>query len=189
MSEKNEFVNPLKVIFQKIIWFCHYFSWLARYLRLVTGLNALCDIKILSIEFSSVCNLRCRSWQPKEWNESFHKSAEGLSPAKGFCTFVFNNVSLSVSGFVSKCCMDLKGSTDYADLRSNTLENIWHSQARKQFLSLMFQNKRQSLSGCSSYSITHTDNNNRYSNIFRTIQRKYLMSFKRSQMLAGFVNK
>jgi len=124
-----------------------------------------------------------RFWQPKEWNESFHKSEGELSPAKGFCTFVFNNVSLSASGFVSKCCMDLKGSTDYADLRSNTLEKIWHSQARRQFLNLMFRNRRQALSGCSSCSITNTNNDNRYSNIFRTIRRRYFKAVGYRELL------
>ena len=129
-----------------------------------------------------------RFWQPKEWNESFHKSREGLSPAKGFCTFVFNNVSLSASGFISKCFMDLKGSTDYADFRVNTLENIWHSQARRQFLSLMFRNKRHAIQGCSTCSIASTNNDNCYSNIFRTIRRRYFRWIGYRQFMGAAAN-
>ena len=112
-------------------------------------------------------------WKPKYWNESFNKSDKQFFPAKGFCTFVFNNVTLSSSGLVSKCCMDLKGSTGYVDLREQTLEFIWHSQVRKQFLTAMFQNKRHQLDGCRTCSITCTNNDNRYSNIFKVLKRKF----------------
>ena len=103
-----------------------------------------------------------RSWRPKSWNESFNKGAKQFYPAKGFCTFVFNNVTLSANGHISKCCMDLKGSTVYADFSKGTLEEIWHSEARKQFLRLMFRNKRRLIAGCGTCSITNTNNDNRF---------------------------
>ncbi len=352
-------MNFLKTIFRKIIWFCHYLSWLFRYVRLKMRMNVLRDIKIISVEFCSVCNLRCRYcfiekkerpkfldfqiyeklvkevasnpkyniktmewpisgefllypdfrkvievtrrlmdefphfrphiilnenlvlfdeekidfilksktvrqiicsidghdaasferlrpsakfpvvfknmqallkrneelgypviiqinngrdadslghplseemkslfgraddirfWQPKEWNESFHQTEKEFSPAKGFCTFVFNNVSLSASGFISKCCMDLKGATDYADLRSRRLEEIWHSQTRRQFLKLMFQNQRQQLEGCKTCSITNTNNDNQYGNIFRTVRRGYFQFIGRRRLVENAVH-
>ncbi len=350
---------PIKATGQKGIWFCHYLSWLFRYLRQVAGFNVLRDIKILSIEFSSICNLHCkycyiekntrpkflelavyeklikevsenlryriktmewpisgeflvypefrkvvditrrymdenphfsphiilnenlvlfdeekidfilrsgtirqiicsldghdaesferlrpsakfpivlrnmkslirmnkelghpvilqinngrdeeslkyplsaqykeffkavddvRFWVPKQWNESFHKEGEAWKPAKGFCTFVFNNVSLSASGSISKCCMDLKGATDYADLREHSLSYIWHSQARRQFLGLMFRNQRGQLNGCKTCSITNTNNDNRYQNIFRTLRRQHFRKIGRRRILSDRIS-
>lgn len=111
------------------------------------------------------------SWQPEYWNESFNKPDHRYYPAKGFCSFVFNNVTLSSSGFVSKCCMDLRGKTEYTDLRQNTLKEIWHSDSRRQFLTLMFRNKRSFVEGCSSCSITETNNNNKFDNPRNTLRR------------------
>jgi len=111
-------------------------------------------------------------WKPEYWNESFNKPEKEFIPAKGFCSFVFNNVTLSSSGEVSKCCMDLKGSTVYSDLRKNTLAQIWHSDIRKNFLSLMFKNDRSRIEGCSKCSITNVNNDNRYKNIVKTARRK-----------------
>ncbi len=111
-------------------------------------------------------------WQPKYWNESFNKPKRVYKPAKGFCTFVFNNVTLSSSGFISKCCMDLRGQTQYADLRKNSLSNIWHSQIRKEFLALMFRNRRGMIKGCSSCAITSTNNNNRADSFRRNAKQK-----------------
>lgn len=110
------------------------------------------------------------SWHPEFWNESFNKPDRQYDPAKGFCSFVFNNVTLSSSGFVSKCCMDLRGQTEYADLRKDTLKNIWHSQARKQFLTNMFRNKRSLIKGCGSCSITQTNNNNKFDSPHKTVR-------------------
>lgn len=110
-------------------------------------------------------------WFPQGWNESFNKPQRDYHPAKGFCSFVFNNVTLSSSGYVSKCCMDLRGQTEYADLRERSLEDIWHSETRKQFLNLMFRNKRASLEGCASCSLTVVNNDNRHNNIFRVLRR------------------
>lgn len=110
-------------------------------------------------------------WQPKSWNESFNEGAKQFNPAKGFCTFVFNNVTLSSSGHILKCCMDLKGSTMYADFSKNTLEEIWHTTARKQFLGLMLKNRRKLIQGCNTCSITSTNNDNRSNSITRSFKR------------------
>lgn len=118
------------------------------------------------------------NWMPEYLNESFNKSVKVYKAAKGFCTFVFNNVTLSSSGFISKCCMDLRGQTEYGNLVENSLEDIWHSQARKQFLSLMLGNKRRLIKGCQSCSITYTNNDNRYVNRFRYFKRKFLSILK-----------
>lgn len=120
-------------------------------------------------------------WHPKFWNESFNKDVKQFYPAKGFCTFIFNNVTLSADGRISKCCMDLKGATVYADFSRNTLEEIWHSADRKQFLELMFKNKRHLIKGCSTCSLASTNNDNRYSNIMRVIKRWFILPLKRRQ--------
>lgn len=111
-------------------------------------------------------------WNPKNWNESFNKKEKTYTPAKGFCSFVFNNVTLSSSGKISKCCMDLKGATVYADLAKNSLAEIWHSQVRRQFLSLMFKNQRSKIDGCKTCSIGKVNNDNRYKNMIRVAKRK-----------------
>jgi len=111
-------------------------------------------------------------WKPQDWNESFNKKSQRFCPAKGFCSFVFNNVTLTSSGKISRCCMDLKGSTEYADFSKDSLENIWHSRIRRQFLTLMLKNRRNLLKGCSTCSVTYTNNDNRYTNIFRTLKYK-----------------
>jgi len=130
--------------------------------------------KAFSSEMKEVIRLgdSVTSWHPEYWNESFNKKDHQYYPAKGFCSFVFNNVTLSSSGFISKCCMDLKGQTEYADLRKNTLKEIWHSNIRKQFLTLMFSNKRNKLKGCATCSIANTNNDNRYNNLMRQLRHK-----------------
>lgn len=110
-------------------------------------------------------------WRPEYWNESFNKPQKVYKPAKSFCSFVFNNVTLSSSGFISKCCMDLKGATEYGDLKNNTLAQIWHSASRRHFLDLMFHNKRSELKGCGTCSITNTNNDNRYTSLIRKFKR------------------
>jgi len=120
-------------------------------------------------------------WHPKFWNESFNKATKQFYAAKGFCTFVFNNATLSSNGHISKCCMDLKGSTVYADLSKNTLKEIWHSKTREQFLDLMFLNKRKSIKGCDTCSIKNTNNDNRFTNISRVFKRRFLLPPKLKQ--------
>ena len=110
-------------------------------------------------------------WRPKYWNDSFNKKDKKFYPAKGFCSFVFNNVTLASSGKISKCCMDLRGATVYADLNTHTLEEIWNSQMRRQFLGLMFANKRKDIKGCATCSITYTNNDNRYTNWMKRVRR------------------
>ncbi len=118
-------------------------------------------------------------WHPKFWNESFNKKGKKFYPAKGFCTFVFNNVTLSASGFISKCCMDLKGATVYADLAKYSLEEIWHSNVRKQFMDMMFRNRRSALNGCKTCSITSTNNDNHFNNWARVLKRTCFLPFAR----------
>lgn len=117
-------------------------------------------------------------WNPKYWNESFNKKETKFFPAKGFCTFVFNNITLASSGQISKCCMDLKGATVYADFAKHSLEEIWHSQTRKNFLNLMFYNRREKIKGCENCSITKVNNDNRFNNVVRQIKRRLLPIFK-----------
>jgi radical SAM protein with 4Fe4S-binding SPASM domain len=114
-------------------------------------------------------------WHPQYWNESFNKKQSRFYPAHGPCTFVFNNVTLSANGHVSKCCMDLKGATIYGNLAEQSLETIWHSNVRKKFLNLMLRNRRRKIPGCQQCSITYTNNDNRYNNISRTIKRWFLL--------------
>jgi len=122
----------------------------------------------LSTQMKEVFNMAdsVRFWQPQYLNESFNKPNNKFLPAKGFCTFVFNNVTLLTSGFMSKCCMDLKGSTAYADFTKDSLKNIWHSNTRRQFLVLMFRGLRRLLKGCERCSITSVNNDNRCVKIF-----------------------
>ncbi len=112
-------------------------------------------------------------WHPKFWNDSFNKKEKKFFPAKGFCSFVFNNVTLASSGKISKCCMDLRGATVYADLNTHTLEEVWNSQMRRQFLDLMFANRRKDIKGCSTCSITNVNNDNRYINWDRKMHRMF----------------
>lgn len=117
-------------------------------------------------------------WQPEHWNESFNKPQRYYRPAKGFCSFVFNNVTLTSSGYISKCCMDLRGQTEYADLRKNSLEDIWHSKTRREYLNLMFRDKRARLKGCRNCSLSYVDNDNRYNNFIRNAKRKILTQIR-----------
>jgi len=117
-------------------------------------------------------------WVPEYWSRSFNKPEKKFVPAKGFCSFVFNNVTLSSSGEISKCCMDLKGATVYSDLRKSTLEQIWHSNVRQQFLSLMLRNKRGMIEGCAECSITSTNNDNRYTSFIKKTKRLLFSSKK-----------
>ncbi|MBI4245423.1 MAG: SPASM domain-containing protein [Planctomycetes bacterium] len=110
-------------------------------------------------------------WSPRYWNESFNKKEKKFYPAKGPCTFVFNNVTLSANGHIAKCCMDLRGTTTYANLANQSLEEIWHSDTRKKFLDLMFKNKRAQIQGCSRCSIAVTNNDNRFNNAQRQVKR------------------
>lgn len=49
----------LKNIAKSILRLVHYVFWLFQYTRMKLRGNGSKDIKILSIEFASVCNLRC----------------------------------------------------------------------------------------------------------------------------------
>ena len=136
------------------------------------------DEKSLDQEFSEEMKEILRmgdsvtQWHPQYWNESFNKPEKVYQPARSFCTFVFNNVTLTSSGYISKCCMDLRGQTEYADLRNDSLKNIWGSHIRKEFLKLMFQNKRGRIKGCDTCAITNTNNNNHYNRLAKRIKRK-----------------
>src|SRR3989338_4530890 len=143
------------------------------FIQVNNGRDDRSDGKPLSPEMREIFNMgdSVTFWRPKYWNDSFNKKDKKFYPAKGFCSFVFNNVTLASSGKISKCCMDLRGATVYADLNTHTLEEIWNSQMRRQFLDLMFANKRKDIKGCSTCSITQTNNDNRYTNWARTVRR------------------
>lgn len=103
-----------------------------------------------------------RTWHAKHFNDSFPVTGKPVAPARGFCSFVFENVTISSGGSVIKCCMDLGESTKYGDLNQHTLEEIWNSAQRKHELSLMRWGKREKLPGCSACTITYSDIDNTY---------------------------
>jgi radical SAM protein with 4Fe4S-binding SPASM domain len=103
-----------------------------------------------------------RYWEPVDFNESFHGEQPDFKPARGFCTFVFNSVTLSSSGQILKCCMDLQERTKYGDFTRESLDAIWHGAMRKELLGHMYRNRRDQVSGCANCAIGMTDNNNKY---------------------------
>ena len=101
-------------------------------------------------------------WEPLDWNESFHKKVPSYVPGASFCSFVFESVALSTSGYILKCCMDLKEATKYADFKKSTLEEIWFSDTRKAFLKEMYAGDRESIPGCSCCSISYVSQNKHF---------------------------
>jgi len=99
------------------------------------------------------------NWEPFDWNVSFHKEKPKYSPYPSFCSFVFESVSLSASGAITKCCMDLKETSKYGDFSKNTLESIWFSQERRAFLRAMREGKRNLIPGCDTCSINYVSQN------------------------------
>lgn len=102
---------------------------------------------------------RLTNWEPVNWNASFHKEQPRYTPYPFFCSFVFESVSLSTSGAITKCCMDLKEATRYGDFSKNTLESIWFSDQRRAFLRAMREGKRQLIPGCDTCSINYVSQN------------------------------
>lgn len=102
---------------------------------------------------------RVTYWEPCNWNESFHKEHPRYMPYPSFCSFVFESVSLSASGAIIKCCMDLKEATGYGDFKKDTLKSIWFSEGRRAFLRKMHEGKRYSISGCETCSINYVRQN------------------------------
>lgn len=99
------------------------------------------------------------NWEPVNWNASFHKRNPRYNTYPFFCSFVFESVSLSTSGAITKCCMDLKEATRYGDFSKNTLESIWFSEARRAFLRAMHEGRRHLIPGCDSCSISYVSQN------------------------------
>lgn len=102
---------------------------------------------------------RVSTWEPVDWNESFHKENPRYSPGRNFCSFVFEAAVISASGAVIKCCMDLKEDTKYGDFNRDSLEAIWHSQERRSFLEAMYRDRRSLLPGCRTCSIGYVSQN------------------------------
>lgn len=98
-------------------------------------------------------------WEPLDWNESFHGEQPQYIPNPFFCSFVFESVSLSAFGAITKCCMDLKETTRYGDFAKNSLESIWFSEDRRAFLRLMHEGKRRLIPGCGTCSIGYVNQN------------------------------
>jgi len=98
-------------------------------------------------------------WEPLNWNESFHKEQPRYTPYPFFCSFVFESVSLSTSGAIIKCCMDLKEATKYGDFSKRTLESIWFSEERRAFLRAMYEGKRHLIPGCNTCLINYVSQN------------------------------
>ncbi len=99
------------------------------------------------------------SWEPLNWNESFHKETPRYAPYPSFCSFVFESACLSTSGAVIKCCMDLKEATKYGDFIKDTLRSIWFSEERRMFLRKMHEGKRRLIPGCDTCSINYVNQN------------------------------
>lgn len=99
------------------------------------------------------------NWEPLNWNASFHKIQPRYTTYPFFCSFVFESVSLSTSGAIIKCCMDLKEATRYGDFSKNTLESIWFSEERRAFLRAMHEGKRHLIPGCGTCSINYVSQN------------------------------
>ncbi len=100
-------------------------------------------------------------WEPVDWNESFHTDAPHYVSARHFCSFVFESVTLSTSGAILKCCMDLKELTKYGNFSKDSLESIWFSKKRESFLKMMYEGRRNSVPGCNNCSITYVSQNNK----------------------------
>jgi len=83
-----------------------------------------------------------------DWNGNI--DVEGYKPSvnKGFCQFMFNTVLITTDGGVAKCCNDLNASTVYGNIKSKTLNEVYHSDRRKEYLKLMYNNKRYMVKGC-----------------------------------------
>lgn len=99
------------------------------------------------------------NWEPLDWNQSFHKDHPQFTPYPRFCSFVFESVSLSTSGAITKCCMDLKETTKYGDFNKYTLRSIWFSEKRREFLRAMYEGERHSIPGCDTCSINYVSQN------------------------------
>lgn len=127
------------------------------------GCDHTCVDRPLDPRLAALCQRvdHVRTWEPTDWNESFHGAAPQFAPARSFCTFVLNAVTLSTSGALIKCCMDLQERTKYADFTRHSLDEIWHSAARKRFLGQMYRNRRGEIPFCKSCSIGLVNNNNR----------------------------
>lgn len=99
------------------------------------------------------------TWEPQDWNESFHKEHPRYKPYPFFCSFIFESISLSTSGAAIKCCMDLKEATNYGNFTKDTLKSIWFSARRQEFLRLMHEGKRRLIQGCNNCSISYAKQN------------------------------
>ena len=99
------------------------------------------------------------TWSPVDWNESFHTDSPIFNPGKRFCSFVFESITMSTSGSIIKCCMDLQELTKYGDFTKNNLESILLSNTRKGFLFSMFTSRRRLIPGCKNCSITYVGQN------------------------------
>ena len=98
-------------------------------------------------------------------NQSFHLGKKKFDHKSGFCSFVHNSVSISTSGSVIKCCMDLQEATAYGNLENQTLSQIWNSNERFDFLRKMLKFQRRKIPGCNSCSVGWTNN---YKDIINT---------------------
>lgn len=130
-------------------------------IQINNGIDESCNNRKIDSKLKDLFNQaeHITRWEPLDWNESFHTGRPIYKPRKHFCSFVFESVSLSTSGSVIKCCMDLQELTKYGDFTMNSLEDIWFSEARKAFLRLMYKGKRHLLPGCSKCSIGYVRQN------------------------------
>lgn len=125
------------------------------------GRDEKCSGRKLDLRLKKIFNQAdlVTNWEPLDWNESFHKEQPRYTPYPFFCSFVFESVSLSASGAITKCCMDLKEATRYGDFNKNTLESIWFSDQRRAFLRAMREGRRRLMPGCDTCSINYVSQN------------------------------
>ncbi len=130
-------------------------------IQINNGNDATCKNRKLDLRLNEIFKLAdyVTSWEPVDWNESFHTDKPGYNPAKHFCSFVFDSATLSSSGAIIKCCMDLHEATKYGDFTKDSLEAIWLSDSRKSFLRLMYQGNRHLIPGCGRCSINYVSQN------------------------------
>lgn len=130
-------------------------------IQINNGLDDFCKNKKIEPRLKRLLALadRLTQWNPLDWNESFHTDAPHFTPGKKLCSFVFESVTLSSSGSITKCCMDLREKTKYGDFNNDSLESIWLSEERRRFLREMYKGNRDLIPGCRTCSIGYVSQN------------------------------
>lgn len=75
---------------------------------------------------------------------------------KHVCPFPFYSLVIHSDMRVSVCCVDWDKKTLIGDLKENSLEEIWHGDALREFQMKHLQRKRHELEGCRNCTYLHT---------------------------------